>query len=235
MSATNNEMSQVMKYMKVIQKAGKVNNVKAKKVSGYNVFSMESRKGMDGTPGEIMAKLGGMWKKLSEVKQKAFNEKAEKLNAKSVAEFEEPEQDEEFNKLKCMIEATIKEYKKQAKKGKGVSQVSDESKALDKCTVAELKAMCKERKLAMTGTKTVLLERLSAPVEAVVEEVEEEAVEEEVVEEEAEEEVEEDVDLEKCSVAELKNLCKERDLPTTGTRAVLMKRIMEAEGVEDEE
>jgi galactitol-specific phosphotransferase system IIB component len=239
MSATNNEKSQVMKYMKVVLKAGKANASKAKKVSGYNVFSMESRKGMDGTPGEIMAKLGGMWKKLSEAKQKAFNEKAEKMNAKSLAEFEEPETDSEFEKLKGMIEATIKEYKKQAKKGVS-AKVSEVEKSLDKCTVAELKAMCKERKLAMTGTKTVLLERLSAPVEEAVveEEVAEEEAEEEVeeeVEEEAEEEAEEEVDLEKCSVAELKNLCKERDLSTTGTRAVLMKRIMEAEGVEDEE
>jgi hypothetical protein len=216
-------MSAVAKYIRVVLKAGKVSGGKAKKVSGYNVFSMESRKGMEGTPGEIMAKLGGMWKKLSEAKQKAFNEKAEKMNAKSVAEFEEPEVDSEFEKLKGMIEATIKEYKKQAKKGVKAKEVVEEvvEKSIDKCTVAELKAM---RKLAMTGTKTALLERLSAPVE-------EEEAEEEVAEEEAEEEV----DLEKCSVAELKNLCKERDLPTTGTRAVLMKRIMEAEGVEDEE
>jgi hypothetical protein len=226
--------SQVAKYMKVVLKAGKVIGKRAKKVSGYNVFSMESRVGMEGAPGEIMARLGGMWKNLSEVKQKEFNMKAEKLNAKAVAEFEEPETDIEFEKLKCMIEATIKEYKKQVKNVVSRLPMTDDlPKALDKCTVAELKVMCKNKKMATTGTKMVLLERLQAPVEE--EEVEEEEVEEEEVEEEEVEEEEEEVDLEKCSVAELKNLCKERDLSTTGTRAVLMKRIMEAEGVEDEE
>jgi hypothetical protein len=193
LSMSNVSSVSIVKYMKVLMKAGKVSGKKAKKVSGYNVFSMESRVGMDGAPGEIMSKLGGMWKKLSEVKKKAFNIKAEKLNKKALAEFEEPETDVEFEKLKCMIEATIKEYKK---------QVNTTEKVLEKCTVAELKVMCKNKKLATTGTKTLLLERLQEV------EVEEEVDEEDEEDEEVDEEDEEDEDEVRDDNRWMKHRCK---------------------------
>ncbi|HJN55740.1 MAG TPA: SAP domain-containing protein, partial [Candidatus Poseidoniales archaeon] len=69
----------------------------------------------------------------------------------------------------------------------------------DEMTVAELKALLKERGLPVSGKKADLIERLSeAPVqdEAVEEEVEEATVMdvEEVYEEDADEEGDEDVD-----------------------------------------
>jgi hypothetical protein len=176
--------------MKLMMKAGKMNIVKVKKVSGYNVFSKESRVGMELPPKEIMSKLGGMWKELSETKKKEWNERASRMNAKALSEFEEPEVEEEFKRLKCMIEKTIKEYKAGVKKSK----------------------------------KTVKEVEVEVEVEEEVEEEDEEDVEDGVEEDE--------IDIEKCSVAELKNMCKERELLAVGVRAVLMKRLLEYEPVE---
>ena len=42
---------------------------KPKKLSAYNIFSQEARAKVDGTPKEIMTKLGALWKASTEANQ----------------------------------------------------------------------------------------------------------------------------------------------------------------------
>ena len=100
------------KYVNGIKKLAK--NPKAKKLSGYNVFSKEKREGLEGTAPEKMKELGAMWKKCSDEKKELWKAKAEKLNKKAAKEFEEDgdELDDQVKELKDLIEETIANFKK---------------------------------------------------------------------------------------------------------------------------
>ena len=113
---------EVKQYIKMINKIKSA--PKAKKLSGYNVFCMEIRKGMEGSPKEIMVKLGALWK--ASKKHDSFKVKAEKLNKESVAEFEATKEDEDsqLTELKLIIKNEIIKFKKNI--SKRVSEVVEE-------------------------------------------------------------------------------------------------------------
>ena len=121
------------KYISKMKKLAK--NPKAKKLSGYNVFSKEKREGLEGTAPEKMKELGAMWKKCSDEKKELWKAKAEKLNKKAAKEFEEDgdELDDQVKELKDLIEETIANFKKnlpkkvKGKKGKKVVKSDKDS------------------------------------------------------------------------------------------------------------
>ena len=121
------------KYVSGINKLAK--EPKAKKLSGYNVFSKEKREGLEGTAPEKMKELGAMWKKCSDEKKESWKVKAEKLNKKAAKEFEEQgeELDDQVKELKDLIKETIANFKKnlpkkaKGKKGKKVVESDEES------------------------------------------------------------------------------------------------------------
>jgi hypothetical protein len=101
-------------YIKSINKIKTTKNTKAKRLSGYNVFCMESRKKMEGPPTEIMIQLGAMWKKCTDSKKESYKKKAEKLNISAAKEAQENLVDEDFQttQLESEIRELIKNFKK---------------------------------------------------------------------------------------------------------------------------
>lgn len=87
---------------------------KAKKLSAYNIFSQEARAKVDGTPKEIMTKLGALWKSTTEKQKETYKKKSVKVNAELLKEFESTKQEEDSQtaELKVLIEETIKKFKK---------------------------------------------------------------------------------------------------------------------------
>jgi hypothetical protein len=134
------------KYVSGVKKLGK--EPKAKKLSGYNLFSMDKREKLEGSAPEKMKELGAMWKKLSEEKKESWKAKAEKINKKAAREFEEEgdKMDDQLKELKNIIEEIIANFKKNLK-GKKVVNSDDESsdneilaKKVKKLTKAKVKA-----------------------------------------------------------------------------------------------
>lgn len=105
--------SECKSYVKSLVKAGNAGRTRAKKLSGYNVFCMEHRVGMDGTPKEIMTKLGGLWKNAD---KEAYNVKSAEFNRVSVSEFTEVPEDSQVAALKEVVAEAIKQFKKTLKK-----------------------------------------------------------------------------------------------------------------------
>lgn len=119
-------------YVKAINKIKTTKNAKAKKLSGYNVFCMEQRKNMEGTPTEIMTKLGGMWKEST--KKDIYKKKCEKLNAEAVKETEKNlvEDDIQTLELKNQIDDLIKQFKKNlVKKAKANTKEAEDEEPED--------------------------------------------------------------------------------------------------------
>ena len=87
---------------------------KPKKLSAYNIFSQEARAKVEGTPKEIMTKLGALWKASTEKQKEAYKKKTVKVNAELLKEFEANKQegDPQTLELKALIEETIKKFKK---------------------------------------------------------------------------------------------------------------------------
>ena len=105
--------SECKSYVKSLVKAGNAGRTRAKKLSGYNVFCMEHRVGMDGTPKEIMTKLGGLWKNAD---KEAYNAKSVVFNTASVSAFTEVPEDPQVAALKEVVAEAIKQFKKTLKK-----------------------------------------------------------------------------------------------------------------------
>ena len=105
-------------YIKTISKIKTTKNLKAKKLSGYNVFTQELRKTLTGAPTEIMKELGALWKDCS--KKDFYNQKAAKLNAVAAKEAEETQvvDDAQTLELSTAISELIKQFKKDLKKKK---------------------------------------------------------------------------------------------------------------------
>lgn len=101
------------KYIKNIAKLGK--KKKAKKLSGYNVYCMESRKTLDVPPKEILTKLGSMWNDLTDEQKDEWKTKASEVNTESEKDYVD-ENDKDIEKLNDMIKLTIKQFKKDKKK-----------------------------------------------------------------------------------------------------------------------
>lgn len=118
--------SECKSYVKSLVKAGNAGRTRAKKLSGYNVFCMENRVGMDGTPKEIMTKLGGLWK---DADKEAYNAKSVEFNRVSVSEFTEVPEDLQLAELKELVADAIKQFKKalqkRTKKAGAVEVVSE--------------------------------------------------------------------------------------------------------------
>ena len=98
-------------YVKCLLKVKNVSK-RCKKLSGYNVFCMDSRKGLEGSPKEVMVKLGGLWRGLSDSKKEKFKLKSLKLNSAALAIYEEPEKDGDTEELRLLIKETISKFKK---------------------------------------------------------------------------------------------------------------------------
>jgi hypothetical protein len=109
--------SECKSYVKSLVKAGNAGRTRAKKLSGYNIFCMEHRVCMDGTPKEIMTKLGGLWKTAD---KEAYNAKSVEFNRVSVSEFTEVPEDSQVAALKEIVAEAIKQFKKTLKKTKAV-------------------------------------------------------------------------------------------------------------------
>jgi hypothetical protein len=114
MNATTLMTDDCKAYIKSINKIKTTKNVKAKKLSGYNVFCMEQRKNMEGSPTEIMTKLGGMWKECTDSKKETYKKKCEKLNIVAAKEAEKILIEDDFQtlELKVQVETLIKQFKK---------------------------------------------------------------------------------------------------------------------------
>ncbi len=105
----------IEEYIKKVNKSYKA--PKCKKVSAYNIFCKESRKGKEGSLGEVMTMLGAEWKGLDDKKRDIWKKKAEKENKKLVEEFGEgPEQDALVVELAKLLKKTISNWKKEVKK-----------------------------------------------------------------------------------------------------------------------
>jgi len=102
-------------YIKSVSKVSNKSN-KAKKLSGYNVFCMESRDGMTGSPTEIMTHLGALWKSCTPVKKEVYRKKSEKLNEISLSNFVETQKDSHTEELRVLVSEAIKKYKKEVSK-----------------------------------------------------------------------------------------------------------------------
>ena len=102
-------------FIKSVNKVKTSKNGKSKKLSGYNVFCMEKRKKLEGSPGEIMKELGGMWKETSEKEKEKYKNKSIKLNEVALKEFEENKVDDDPQvlELKSQITELIKKFKKE--------------------------------------------------------------------------------------------------------------------------
>jgi len=98
-------------YIKSVTKS---KQLKPKKLSGYNIFSMEARKKMSGTSTEIMTQLGQLWKELTSCDREKYNTKAQNANKKAQDSFSPPEEDPQLKSLKKHVEDSIKEWKKMA-------------------------------------------------------------------------------------------------------------------------
>lgn len=126
---------------------------------------------------------------------------------------------------------------------------------LSKMTVAQLKVLCGERELKTSGAKAVLIARLNgeeadaeaeeepkktkavpkgkaskAPAKGKAKAKKEEAEEASEPEAEADAEASAEKDYSKMTVAELKALLDERELPKTGKKEDLVERLREADG-----
>lgn len=125
---------------------------------------------------------------------------------------------------------------------------------LSKMTVAQLKVLCGERELKTSGAKAVLIARLNGEEDADEDEPKKAKAapkgkaskakapakgkskakkvesEEEASEPEADAEVSAEKDYSKMTVAELKALLDERELPKTGKKEDLVERLREADG-----
>ena len=137
------------KYVSGINRLAK--EPKAKKLSGYNVFSKEKREGLEGTAPEKMKELGAMWKKLSDEKKESWKVKAEKFNKRAAKEFAEEgeELDDQVKELKDLIEETIANYKKNLLKkvkgkAKGKKVVVEDSDSEDEAPVKKAKKVVVE-------------------------------------------------------------------------------------------
>jgi hypothetical protein len=105
----------IEEYIKKVNKSYKA--PKCKKVSAYNMYCKESRKGKEGSLGEVMTKLGADWKGLDEKNKEKWTKKAEKENKKLTEEFGEgPEQDLLVVELAKLLKKTISDWKKEVKK-----------------------------------------------------------------------------------------------------------------------
>jgi beta-phosphoglucomutase-like phosphatase (HAD superfamily) len=119
-------------FMKSVNKIKTTKNVKPKKLSAYNLFCMENREKLTGTPTSIMTELGGMWKAASEAKKKAAKAKADKLNAAAVKEAEQNqvEDDQQTVELKAAIVELFKNFKKDLNKKKKAVAVEKQVEAV---------------------------------------------------------------------------------------------------------
>jgi hypothetical protein len=105
-------------YIRSINKVKSTNEVKAKKLSGYNLYCQEMRSTLEGTSIEIMKKLGEKWKGESDANKLKYKEKADKLNVVAVKDAAAVvvEEDALVGELKLAINDLIKKFKKDAKK-----------------------------------------------------------------------------------------------------------------------
>ena len=148
------------KYVSKIKKLAK--EPKAKKLSGYNLFSKEKRKELEGTSVEKMKELGAMWKKCSDEKKEIWNTKAKKLNKKAAKEFEEEgeELDEQVKELKDLIEEIIANFKKSAKKVKGKKG----KKIVESDDDSENEIPVKDKKVRYNSSSTLVEDFEEVPV-----------------------------------------------------------------------
>jgi hypothetical protein len=126
--------SECKSYVKSLVKAGNAGRTRAKKLSGYNVFCMEHRVGMDGTPKEIMTKLGGLWKNAD---KEAYNVKSAEFNTASVSAFTEVPEDSQVAALKEVVAEAIKQFKKTLKKTTKAASVPEPEVAPEVVAVPE--------------------------------------------------------------------------------------------------
>ncbi len=103
-------------YAKKILKVKFSKNTKAKRLSGYNVYCMEEREGMEGDVKDIMKKLGATWKEMSDEERGNYNTKAKNMNEKAAEEMEVLEEDEMTVELNKRIVDVIKKFKKEMSK-----------------------------------------------------------------------------------------------------------------------
>ncbi|GMH77649.1 hypothetical protein TrST_g297 [Triparma strigata] len=121
-------------------------------------------------------------------------------------------------------EVAEKEVVKKADVEEAEDEESVEEVDFKSMKVAELRKECSSRNLDGKGTKAVLIKRLEEAVQGGGEE--EESLEEE---EEEEMDVDEVVDFKSLKVAELRKECESRNLDSKGTKALLIKRLEEAD------
>jgi len=112
-------------YIRAINKVKSSNEVKAKKLSGYNLYCQETRAEFQGTSIEIMKQLGEKWKGESAASKLKYKEKADKLNETAAKEAAAVvvEEDALVGELKVAINELIKKFKKDAKKRAVVTEV----------------------------------------------------------------------------------------------------------------
>jgi hypothetical protein len=91
--------------------------------------------------------------------------------------------------------------------------------SLEKMSLSELRSFCKELKLDSKGAKAELIERIEEAIAA-------KAADED--DEESSDDEEGDVSLEKISLSELRECCKELDLDSKGSKPELISRIVKA-------
>lgn len=105
-------------YVRAINKVKSSNEVKAKKLSGYNLYCQETRAKFEGSSIEIMKQLGEKWKGESAASKLQYKEKADKLNEIAVKEAAAVvvEEDALVGELKVAINELIKKFKRDAKK-----------------------------------------------------------------------------------------------------------------------
>jgi len=105
-------------YIKCINKIKTSKNGKPKKLSGYNVFCMETRKTLSGSSTEIMSQLGVLWKSCSDLEKKEFKTKSINKNELALEESDKNfiEEDEQTESLKVLINELVQQFKKDTKK-----------------------------------------------------------------------------------------------------------------------